>query len=164
MTAVNENVFRVGYRIKSDGAQVAFMLSRKQLEHLGNAPCYSLFVRDVWDTNRDLTGREIQVRPHPEGYDVNYKRPDSPQGEINVAFNVLDIQPPTFVSPGELSCSYSSTRSGLPAMLIDVFGWIDAERDQMTIGDWGSRGRLLLPRTKAVIDNDPVLAHRIRGK
>jgi hypothetical protein len=154
---VNTSLTTVGYRAKGKGEGCAFMVSRPQIDWCGAAHTYGIVVYVRRDTNQDVIGRELHIKPHPEGYELSFKRSDSPQGEISVAYNVLDVQPPIKSTGGLLRCEKARTLSGGPALFVYLTGWIDFQESQSTL--FGETGRLLLPRAKSgVIDTDPVVS------
>lgn len=106
------------------------------------------------DTNGDVTGRYLHLKPHPEGFLVNFKYPESPTGEISIAYNVLDVQPRVVTEGGTLTCRPSITMSGKHMLIANLDGWRAHEDAQDTL--FGETGRLLLPGARGVPDLDPV--------
>lgn len=148
----------ISYRAKAKGDAVALGLrgSHSSHVHAGRFPMFALKVLTFKDSNQDLLKRYLTFRLHPEGYDLNFKYPDSPLGEISVSYNVLDVEPNRGVrSNGTLDCVAAMTHNGTPAFAADITQWIPFGEPQQTL--FGETDRLLLPNRKGVVDEDPVV-------
>jgi hypothetical protein len=147
---------QVTFRAKGKGSGCALGLNpvhRAWMQHPG---AYSLRVHVERDSNGDVKQRLIHLRANPEGYTPSFKYEGAPTAELSVSYNLLDVQPPDGKREhGTLGSWKSFTRSGAPALTIDITDWVAYEDTQATL--FGETDRLLLPGQKAVPDNDPVI-------
>jgi hypothetical protein len=151
---------KLRFRAKANGDAVAFMLHQFHLRWMGHVhgdrSWYSFFVHVIKDSNQDITGRVIYIRKHPEGYEINFKKPDALVGELSLTYNVLKLRPPGGTwNKGALNCLRGFTRAGEPALVLDASAWTDVEQPQM--GLFGDVDRLIIPGQKAIPDTDPVI-------